>query len=116
MGEDKIEMAEEIEHFSHKHDLKITDELLTNNETCDGCMYPIFPPFYTCAPCGFFLHKSCVELPRKSDTHFTPTSSPSSQSRLMLWATALVVFVVGSVMASFTIVRNANLMQMFDVV
>jgi hypothetical protein len=63
--EDNIEIPEEINHFSHQHDLKLTDELL-NNEKCDGCMYPIFPHlFYSCAQCRFFLHKSCVELPRK---------------------------------------------------
>jgi len=65
MGEDKIEIVEEIKHFSHQHDLKLIDELLINNEKCDGCMHPIFPPFYTCAQCRFFLHKSCVELSRK---------------------------------------------------
>ncbi|XP_062143672.1 uncharacterized protein LOC133851331 [Alnus glutinosa] len=71
MGEDKIEIAEEINHFSHQqHDLKLIDELLINNENCDGCMYPIFPPFYTCAQCRFFLHKSCVELPRKKQHPF----------------------------------------------
>jgi hypothetical protein len=65
MGEDKIEIVEEIKHFSHQHDLKLIDELLINNEKCDGCMHPIFPPFYTCGQCRFFLHKSCVELPKK---------------------------------------------------
>jgi len=65
MGEDKIEIAQEIKHFSHQHDLKLIDELFINNEKCNGCMHPIFPPFYTCAQWIFFLHKSCVELPRK---------------------------------------------------
>jgi hypothetical protein len=65
IGDDKIEIPEEINHFSHQHDLKLTDELL-NNEKCDGCMHPIFPyPFYSCAQCRYFLHKSCVQLPRK---------------------------------------------------
>jgi hypothetical protein len=65
-GEDKIEIAEEIKHFCHEHDLKLTKEELQSDEKCDGCMHPIFPhPFYSCAQCGFFLHKSCVELPRK---------------------------------------------------
>jgi hypothetical protein len=65
MGEDKIEIAEEIKHFSRHHNLKLIDELLINSERCDGCMHPIFPPFYTCAQCRFFLRKSCVELPKK---------------------------------------------------
>jgi len=64
-GEDNIEIAVEIKHISHEHDLKLIDEQLKNDEKCDGCMWPISPPFYTCTQCGFFLHKSCVELPRK---------------------------------------------------
>ncbi|KAK7840028.1 hypothetical protein CFP56_017268 [Quercus suber] len=35
VGEDGIEIATEIEHFSHKHDLKYTYEIL-NNEKCNG--------------------------------------------------------------------------------
>jgi hypothetical protein len=66
LGEDKVEIAVEIKHFSHEHDLKLIDhEKLENDEKCDGCTWPINPPFYTCIPCKFFLHKSCVELPRK---------------------------------------------------
>jgi hypothetical protein len=118
--EAKIEIAEEINHFSHQHDLKLTEELL-NNEQCDGCMLPIStspsPQFYSCAQCKFFLHKSCVEFPEKSDTqYYTPTSSPYSQRPLMLLAGSFVMFVVVYVMASPTIVRNASLMQMSSVV
>jgi hypothetical protein len=65
LGEDKVEIAVEIKHFSHEHDLKLIDEQLENDEKCDRCMWPIYPPFYTCTPCRFFLHKSCVELPIK---------------------------------------------------
>jgi hypothetical protein len=65
LGEDKVEIAVEIKHFCHEHDLKLIDEQLEIDEKCDGCMWPIYPPFYTCTPCTFFLHKSCVELPRK---------------------------------------------------
>ncbi|KAK7846528.1 hypothetical protein CFP56_007846 [Quercus suber] len=54
----------EIEHFSHEHDLKLTNEVL-NNKKCNGCVRDILPPFYNCAKCNFFLHKSCVELPKK---------------------------------------------------
>jgi hypothetical protein len=65
VGEEKIEMMPiEIKHFSHEHDLKLFEEL-ENYEICDGCIRPIFPPFYNCAQCDFFLHKSCVELPLK---------------------------------------------------
>jgi hypothetical protein len=60
LGEDKVEIAVEVKHFSHEHDLQ-----LENDEKCDGCMWPIHPPFYTYTPYRFFLHKSCVELLRK---------------------------------------------------
>jgi hypothetical protein len=67
LGDDKIEKAVEIKHFSHEHDLKFTaiDGQLENNEICDACTWPIYSSFYSCAQCRFFLHKSCVELPRK---------------------------------------------------
>jgi hypothetical protein len=65
VGEGKIEKAVEIKHFSHEHDLELTDEQLENKEKCNACVSPISPPFYSCAQCRFFLHKSCVELLRK---------------------------------------------------
>jgi hypothetical protein len=65
MGDDNIEIAVEIKHFSHEHDMNLIDEELEKQEKCDGCLWPIEPPFYTCTQCRFFLHKSCVELPRK---------------------------------------------------
>ena len=34
--EDGTEIATEIKHFSHEHDLKLVDEV-QNNEKCDGC-------------------------------------------------------------------------------
>ncbi|KAG6702132.1 hypothetical protein I3842_07G019000 [Carya illinoinensis] len=62
---DRIEVHTEIKHFSHEHDLKLNDELGINQK-CDACIRSISrPPFYTCAPCGFCLHKSCAELSRK---------------------------------------------------
>ncbi|KAF5445336.1 hypothetical protein F2P56_034395 [Juglans regia] len=61
---DGIEIATEIKHLSHEHDLELVDKHGIN-EKCDGCVRSIFPPFYTCAQCRFFLHKSCVELPTK---------------------------------------------------
>ncbi|XP_035551490.1 uncharacterized protein LOC118349848 [Juglans regia] len=64
LGVEGSEIAEEIKHFSHEHDLKLTDKVGINKK-CNACMRSIFPPFYICAQCGFFLHKACVELPRK---------------------------------------------------
>ena len=64
VGEGEIKIPIEIKHFCHEHDLKLIDEL-ENYKICDGCVRPIFPPFYNCTKCSFFLHKSCAELPRK---------------------------------------------------
>ena len=64
MGEDGIEIAIEIKHFSHEHDLILTHEL-KKSDKCDGCVRPILTPFYSCTQCSFVLHKFCVELPRK---------------------------------------------------
>ncbi|KAF5454028.1 hypothetical protein F2P56_023726 [Juglans regia] len=64
LGVEGSEIAEEIKHFSHEHDLKLTNKVGINKK-CNACMRSIFPPFYNCTQCGFFLHKACVELPRK---------------------------------------------------
>ncbi|KAK7837581.1 hypothetical protein CFP56_021083, partial [Quercus suber] len=67
-GEDGTEIAIEIKHFSHKHDLKLTDEI-PNKTKCNGCVQYILVPFYSCTQCSFFLHKSSAELPKiKSNT------------------------------------------------
>ncbi|KAG2664380.1 hypothetical protein I3760_16G079600 [Carya illinoinensis] len=62
--EDKEFSDPEAQHFSHEHDLELIDKHGIDKK-CDGCVRSIFPPFYTFVQCGFFLHKSCVELPRK---------------------------------------------------
>ncbi|KAJ6864378.1 hypothetical protein NC651_035049 [Populus alba x Populus x berolinensis] len=60
-GEERI--IEEIEHFSHQHNLILTDKV-DDDLKCDGCMLPISTPFYSCASCNFFLDKTCsMELP-----------------------------------------------------
>ncbi|KAK7828094.1 hypothetical protein CFP56_030534 [Quercus suber] len=63
MGEDGTQIATEIKHFSHEHDLKLTDEI-PNNTKCNGCIQSILSPFYSCTLCSFFLHKSCSKLPK----------------------------------------------------
>uniref|UniRef100_A0A7N2R0Q0 Phorbol-ester/DAG-type domain-containing protein n=1 Tax=Quercus lobata TaxID=97700 RepID=A0A7N2R0Q0_QUELO len=65
LGEDGTEIAAKIQHFSHEHDLKLSDDEVLNNEKCDGCIQAIFPSFYSCVNCNFFLHESCAKLPRK---------------------------------------------------
>ena len=83
VGEDGTEIATEIQQVSHEHDLKLSDDEVLNNEKCNECVQAIFPPFYSCVNCSFFLHKSCAKLPRKNDTCFINTHLPSSQSHLM---------------------------------
>ncbi|KAJ6870466.1 hypothetical protein NC652_036187 [Populus alba x Populus x berolinensis] len=61
-GEERI--IEEIEHFSHQHNLILNDKV-DDDLKCDGCMLPISTPFYSCASCNFFLDKTCIELPRR---------------------------------------------------
>ncbi|KAL4637145.1 hypothetical protein ACB092_03G059200 [Castanea dentata] len=66
VGEDSAEIATEIKHFSHNHDLKLTDEV-QNNKICDWCVRAILSPsFYSCVEsnCSFFLHISCTKLPK----------------------------------------------------
>nr|XP_023901019.1 uncharacterized protein LOC112012878 [Quercus suber] len=64
VGKDGIQIAAELKHFSHDHDLKLTDEVMSNQK-CDGCVRDISPPFYSCVKCSFFLHESCAKLPKK---------------------------------------------------
>ncbi|KAB2063668.1 hypothetical protein ES319_A10G231800v1 [Gossypium barbadense] len=54
----------EIKHFSHHHNLVLSDEV-KDRMYCDGCSQIILTPFYGCLECGFSLHRSCAELPKK---------------------------------------------------
>ncbi|KAL4637024.1 hypothetical protein ACB092_03G051200 [Castanea dentata] len=64
VGDDKTQINTEISHFSHEHDLNLTDEV-QNSQKCNGCSRAIVPPFYSCAKCSFSLHKSCANLPKE---------------------------------------------------
>jgi hypothetical protein len=64
VGVDKVEIPIEIKHFTHEHSLQLTTKF-EKDKICDGCIRSIFPPFYCCAQCNFFLHKTCAELPHK---------------------------------------------------
>ncbi|GLU11035.1 hypothetical protein SLE2022_278070 [Rubroshorea leprosula] len=56
----------EIKHFSHKHNLILSDDGVEDGQSCEGCMRSISTSFYYCAQCNFFLGKCCVhELPKK---------------------------------------------------
>ena len=60
---DEAEIVTEIKHFSHQHDLKLTDEIF-NNTKCNGCVQSILSPFCSCSQCNLFLHTSCTKLPK----------------------------------------------------
>jgi hypothetical protein len=64
----------------------------------------------------FFFINLVLNYQEKSDTHFIPTFSPYLQRHLILLEALVVMFVVVIVMALPTIVRNAILMQMSNVV
>ncbi|GLT56536.1 hypothetical protein SLA2020_295710 [Shorea laevis] len=56
----------EIKHFSHKHNLILSDDGVEDGQSCEGCMRSISTSFYYCAQCNFFLCNCCVhELPKK---------------------------------------------------
>ncbi|GLT96170.1 hypothetical protein SLE2022_138140 [Rubroshorea leprosula] len=59
-GEEVI--ATEIKHFSHLHNLILSDEI-KDDICCDGCIRTISTEFYHCAQCDYSLHKCCAELP-----------------------------------------------------
>ncbi|KAH9669601.1 DC1 domain-containing protein [Citrus sinensis] len=52
-------------HFSHEHILILREIPKNNDIFCHGCREAIQGPTYGCDPCKFYLHKSCVELPRE---------------------------------------------------
>ncbi|XWS53839.1 hypothetical protein CRYUN_Cryun10bG0034700 [Craigia yunnanensis] len=63
-----------IKHFSHVHDLMLSDKIVDDDKCCDGCMLFISSSFFYCSRCDFFLHKSCAELPRKKVMWFHPAT------------------------------------------
>ena len=59
----EVERAGQIRHFSHRHDLFLSNKELVNDKVCDGCTRKISTPFYSCTQCSFFLHSKCAQLP-----------------------------------------------------
>ncbi|GKU97253.1 hypothetical protein SLEP1_g10422 [Rubroshorea leprosula] len=56
----------EIKHFSHRHNLILSDDGVEDGQSCEGCMRSISTSFYYCAQCNFFLCKCCVHgLPKE---------------------------------------------------
>lgn len=56
--------ANQIQHFSHQHDLIFNNEI-KDEELYDGCMGLISTSCYNCAQCNFFLYSKCAQLPIK---------------------------------------------------
>ncbi|KAL1166552.1 hypothetical protein V6Z11_A06G204000, partial [Gossypium hirsutum] len=68
--------ATKIEHFSHQHCLLLADKMEEEiDRKCDGCMLSISNLFYYCSECPFFLHKTCVELPKIKQHWFRQSSA-----------------------------------------
>ena len=63
--------ATEIKHFSHQHNLQLSEEMKSDTY-CDGCMGAISGPFYFCKQCDFFVHTSCAKLPMKKRYWHSP--------------------------------------------
>ncbi|KAL4368946.1 hypothetical protein GQ457_05G009410 [Hibiscus cannabinus] len=61
------ESPEGKKHVYHEHILVLTDNgEAKGDNVCDGCMKPVSKSFYSCEPCGFFLHEDCAMLPRQN--------------------------------------------------
>ncbi|CDY41709.1 BnaA09g15370D [Brassica napus] len=64
-----------IKHFSHEnHILRLeSDGTSTRDEKtrCEACVSPVYSdPVYSCEQCGFILHETCANLPRKKRLPF----------------------------------------------
>ncbi|KAK7829581.1 hypothetical protein CFP56_028986 [Quercus suber] len=110
VSEDGIEIAIEIEHFSHEHDLKLTNEV-ENNKKCD--VVPSVTSFFINLVLNY-LEKNDIHF---IDTHFIDTHSTFSQRHLIGVSYLGVMLVAKIAMASPTIVRNATfiLILMLDI-
>ncbi|KAF3944604.1 hypothetical protein CMV_028948 [Castanea mollissima] len=91
VGVDGTEIAIEIQHFSHEHDLKLSDDEVLNNEKCNGLISDILThpghehrlllssiesehncsccdskisPIFRCTTCEFALDFKCATLPQ----------------------------------------------------
>uniref|UniRef100_A0A1J3F285 Phorbol-ester/DAG-type domain-containing protein n=2 Tax=Noccaea caerulescens TaxID=107243 RepID=A0A1J3F285_NOCCA len=58
-----------IKHYSHEdHQLELDEGGVVCHESirCSACALPVYlDPYYKCSTCGFVLHKTCANLPRK---------------------------------------------------
>ncbi|KAL4386471.1 hypothetical protein GQ457_09G029300 [Hibiscus cannabinus] len=58
-------MNTEIKHFSHPHNLILSDGVIKDQSYCDGCSQLVTTASYGCSDCEFRLHASCAMLPKK---------------------------------------------------
>ncbi|EOA32746.1 hypothetical protein CARUB_v10016051mg [Capsella rubella] len=67
-----------IKHFSHEHNLQISNygsNHLEELKLCQACVFQICTePFYSCKQCGFCLHQKCAKNHRKKRhmCHYQP--------------------------------------------
>ncbi|KAL0004531.1 hypothetical protein SO802_012092 [Lithocarpus litseifolius] len=62
VGEDGIEIAIEIKHDSHEHNLKLTDEI-PNNTKCNGACAQLCNGLkYNCQTCNIDFNVQCISL------------------------------------------------------
>ncbi|KAJ0105375.1 hypothetical protein Patl1_19490 [Pistacia atlantica] len=53
-----------IQHFSHHHQLQLTQTLTPTTPFCSGCNRQSSGWMYICRPCNFSLHLSCSQMPQ----------------------------------------------------
>ncbi|GKV39108.1 hypothetical protein SLEP1_g46922 [Rubroshorea leprosula] len=71
------EVAEWIQRFSHQHSLQLIDPNKEEDEVhCSICRKLCSDFIYGCKKCNFFLHHSCMDIPREINQHlFHPNHS-----------------------------------------
>ncbi|OMO93960.1 Zinc finger, PHD-type [Corchorus olitorius] len=74
--------ATRIKHFSHEHNLMLSDEKINveDHQYCDGCALSVSldHPFYYCSQCDFLLHKKCAEFPIRKHLWFHVCPHPTT--------------------------------------
>jgi hypothetical protein len=70
----EVEGARQIQHFSHQHDLILSNKELVDDKFCNSCKGQISTPFYSCTVYDFFLHSRCTQLPRNKRHPLHPHS------------------------------------------
>ncbi|KAL8495906.1 hypothetical protein ACS0TY_019866 [Phlomoides rotata] len=63
---ESVREKQQINHFSHRHPLQLSELHETDKAVCSGCEVDIVGPAYICTKphCTFLLHDLCFDLPR----------------------------------------------------